>query len=463
MDNLITLTLDTLRTATEPSYLSAIVSSLIAFVAGKVSAAVLASSLQTAASREDLRRREAWLIALPYGAGLVVLLLGRLVTGLLGIDTVMVSLTLRLAGWLAVIRAASFLLRLSVGRTGRLRAWEVRATVVVWFFVAMWQLGWLSDFVSFLDAVQVTSGKNGQAGVTVWSLIRALFTVIAFVIMSAWFGRYIERHVGEFRALAPNTRIAIGKFAYAFLISIGGLLGLSASGFNLGALSIFGGALGLGLGFGLQSIAANFVSGFVLLMDKSIKPGDVISFTGSIGTSTEGFGWVQELRGRYVVVRDRDGVETLVPNQTLITNQVINWSYSDKRVRLKLPVRVSYDDDPEHAMSVLLKAAGCSPRILQDPTPVVRLMSFHDYGLDLELRFWIADPEAGVNNVRSDVNRAIWRLFREAGITIPRAQLDVRMYDAAGKIIGSAALPSAQNEEQSKRMSASIAPKPIGD
>jgi len=463
MDNLLTLTLDTLRVAVEPNYLPAIVSSVLAFIAGKLTAATSASSLQEASTRNDMGRRETWLIALPYVIALLVLLIARVVVGLLGLDATMVSLVFRLAGWLAIIRAAAHLLRLSVGRHRRLRTLEVRATVVVWFFVAMHQLGWLSDFVAFLDAVPVTTAKNGEAGVTVWSLIRALFTVIAFVIVSAWFGRYIERHVGDFRALSPNTRIAIGKFAYAFLISIGGLLGLSASGFNLGALSIFGGALGLGLGFGLQSIAANFVCGFVLLMDKSIKPGDVISFTGSIGTSTEGFGWVQELRGRYVVVRDRDGVETLVPNQTLITNQVINWSYSDKRVRLKLPVRVSYDDDPEHAMSVLLKAASCSPRILQEPSPVVRLMSFHDYGLDLELRFWIADPEAGVNNVRSDVNRAIWRLFKEAGITIPRAQLDVRMYDAAGRIIGSAALPSAQHEEAAKRSATSIAPKPFGN
>jgi small-conductance mechanosensitive channel len=462
MDNLLTLTLDALRVATEPAYLSAIIGSVAAFVAGKVSAVVAATFLRKADSRDDLSARETWLIAVPYAVALLVLLIARIITGQLGLDPAMVSLAMRLAGWLAVIRAAAHLLRLSVGRHGRLRSWEVRATVVVWFFVAMHHLGWLSDFVAFLDAVPVTTAKNGEAGVTVWSLIRALFTVIAFVIVSAWFGRYIERHIGDFRALSPNTRIAIGKFAYAFLISIGGLLGLSASGFNLGALSIFGGALGLGLGFGLQSIAANFVSGFVLLMDKSIKPGDVISFTGSIGTSTEGFGWVQELRGRYVVVRDRDGVETLVPNQTLITNQVINWSYSDKRVRLKLPVRISYDDDPEHAMAVLLKAAACSPRILQDPSPVVRLMSFHDYGLDLELRFWIADPEAGVNNVRSDVNRAIWRLFKEAGITIPRAQLDVRMYDAAGRIIGTAALPGSQHEESAKRSAAPAMPNPFG-
>jgi small-conductance mechanosensitive channel len=286
--------------------------------------------------------------------------------------------------------------------------------------------------------------------------------VIVFVIISAWIGRWLERRLHTVHGLAPNTRIAVAKFAYAFLISFGVLLGLSASGLNLGVLSIFGGALGLGLGFGLQAIAANFVSGFVLLMDKSIKPGDVISFTGTIGTSTEGFGWVQELRGRYVVVRDRDGVETLVPNQNLITNQVINWSYSDKRVRLKLPVRISYDDDPEQAMAVLLEAAKCSPRVLRDPAPVARLMGFHDYGLDLELRFWIADPEAGVNNVRSDINRAIWRLFKSNGITIPRAQLDVRMYDADRRIIGHGVMPVRPSERHREPTTSGGAPPASG-
>jgi len=389
--------------------------------------------------------RDAQLIAIPYATALAVLLASRLILRLVGIDTVPADTVIQLFGALAVIRAIAFLLRLSMGRNGRLRAWEVRATAFIWFFVAMHLLGWLEAFIALLDSISVTTAKRGENALTLWSIIRSLFTVILFVIVSAWIGRYIERQITDIKGLAPNTRIAVGKFTYAFLIAIGGLLGLSTSGLNLGALSIFGGALGLGLGFGLQSIAANFVSGFVLLMDKSIKPGDVISFTGNIGTSTEGFGWVQELRGRYVVVRDRDGVETLVPNQNLITNQVINWSYSDKRVRIKLPVRVSYDDDPEHALAVLLKAADCSPRILRDPAPVVRLMGFHDYGLDLELRFWIADPEAGVNNVRSDVNRAIWHLFKDNGVRIPRAQLDVRMYDADGRIVGGVVMPAPRS------------------
>ena len=140
---------------------------------------------------------------------------------------------------------------------------------------------------------------------------------------------------------------------------------------------------------------------------------------------------MQELRGRYVVVRDRDGVETLVPNQNLITNSVINWSYSDQRVRLRLPVMVSYDDDPEHALEAMLEAVADHPRILHEPAPVSRLMAFEDYGMRLEVRFWIADPMNGVNNVRSDVNRAIWRVFRKHGIRIPVAQRELRMLPPA--------------------------------
>src|SRR5690606_1881591 len=225
--------------------------------------------------------------------------------------------------------------------------------------------------------------------------------------------------------LALSMRIGIAKFAQTVLITLSVLLGLNATGLDLTTLTVLTGAIGVGLGFGLQAIVANFIAGFVLLMDRSIKPGDVISFTGMTGTSTEGFGWVQELRGRYVVIRDRDGVETLVPNHNLITNQVINWSYTDPRVRLKLPVRVSYNDDPELALALLLKAAEGQKRILRDPQPVSRMIGFNEYGFDLELRFWIADPQEGVNNVRSDVNREIWRLFREHGITIPVAQRQV--------------------------------------
>ena len=168
--------------------------------------------------------------------------------------------------------------------------------------------------------------------------------------------------------------------------------------------------------------------GFVLLLDKSIKPGDVISFTGTTGTSTENFGWVQELRGRYIVVRDRDGVETLVPNQHLITNPVINWSYSDQRVRIRAAGARSA------SRTIRRSRCRCSstPRPIirassRTRGPVSRLMSFENYGMRVEVRFWIRDPMNGVNNVRSDVNREIWRLFKKHGITIPVQQHDVRV------------------------------------
>jgi len=391
-------------------------------------------ALLESSPRSAVLLREVLLISAPYAAGIAVLLAGRAALLPTDLDSGLLSLGLRLLGALIAIRSAVFLLFVSVAPNHRLRALEARSALVIWFFVAMHLLGWLAAFIAYLDAVPILNAPKAEAPVTLWSILKSLVTVVLFVIASAWVGRMFERRIAELKGLAPSTRIAVAKFSYALLIAFGVLFGLSASGFNLGALSFFGGALGLGLGFGLQSIAANFVSGFVLLMDKSIKPGDVISFTGTLGTTTEGFGWVQQLRGRYVVVRDRDGVETLVPNQNLITNQVINWSYSDRRVRLKLPVRISYDADPELAMAVLVKAAEGHARILKDPVPVARMMSFHDYGMDLELRFWIADPQEGVNNVRSDINRAIWRLFRDNGITIPRAQMDLRLVDASGRV-----------------------------
>ena len=247
--------------------------------------------------------REAALLAAPYLSALLVLLAVRASMSVRSADTRLLDQCLTLFGWLIAIRGITFLVRVSLGPHSRLRVWELRLALLVWFFVAMQVLGLLGSLTSVLNQIELTPATKGSASLTLWSLIRALFTVIAFVILSAWTGRWLERRLATLVGLAAGTRIAVAKFAYAFLIGFGVLLGLSASGLNLGALSIFGGALGLGLGFGLQAIAANFVSGFVLLMDKSIKPGDVISFTGTIGTSTEGFGWVQELRGRYVVDR----------------------------------------------------------------------------------------------------------------------------------------------------------------
>ena len=363
----------------------------------------------------------------PFLAGLLVVGVARSWLAGRGGPTGLLETAWILLALLALIRLLVFLLRLSLGRGSRIKAWELRITLIVWALIATQLLGWWDAIVAGLDSIGLS---KGAARITIWTVMKALATVTAFVVVSVWVARWIDRRISNVQELAPSTRIGIGKFAYAFLIALGALLGLQSAGVDLTALTVFSGAIGLGLGFGLQAIAANFVSGFVLLIDRSIKPGDVISFTGTTGTSTTGFGWVEELRGRHIVVRDRDGVATLVPNQNVITNPLINWSYGHPRVRLRLPVRIGYQDDVELALKLLLVAAE-HPRILRDPPAVSRLLEFADYGMEIELRFWIGDPAEGVNNVRSDVNRRIWALFREHGITIPPAQREIRILEGS--------------------------------
>ncbi len=361
-------------------------------------------------------------VATPAIVALALVVLARGALQAAHFDVTMMDAASHLIGAYVVVRVAVLLFAASLGNKSWMQHWENRLTLALWLAIAAEYLGWLDPIINTLDSIGVAAGRSR---ITVWSVLKLLFTLTLFVLVAAWISRWVERRLKRLSNLAPSTRIGIAKFANAFLIGLSILMGLNAAGVDLTALTVLTGAIGLGLGFGLQSIAANFVSGFVLLMDRSIKPGDVISLSGQSGTSTENFGWVQELRGRYVVVRDRDGVEMLVPNQQLIQNSVINWSYTDPRIRLKLPIRVSYRDDPELALQILLTACEGQPRVLSDPAPVSRLMHFSDSGIELELRFWISDPQEGVNNVRSEVNRAIWRLFKEHKITIPVAQREI--------------------------------------
>jgi small-conductance mechanosensitive channel len=368
------------------------------------------------------RLTEIAIIEAPVLLALLLLLLLRTLIAAAGGSVHLLDIAMEMAATLILVRLGMYLLRLGLGPDSWMRKWEKPLTLIIWIGISFQLIGWFEAIQNTLNDINLLPGR-GQF--TLWALLKGLVIISAFVLITSVLARALERRIMTIESIALSTRIGINKFSYFFLVGLGVLLGINAAGVDLTALTVLTGAVGLGLGFGLQSIASNFVSGFVLLMDKSIKPGDVISFTGMPGTSTESFGWVQALRGRYVVVRDRDGVETLVPNQSLITNPVINWSYSDRKVRLKLPVRISYNDDPEQALDILLRAVEGHPRILHEPAPVSRLMQFSDHGMDLELRFWIADPEGGVNNVRSDVNRLIWRLFREAKITIPMAQREV--------------------------------------
>ncbi len=426
MQNELQAVSDSLALLAEPRTALQVVLILAAIALGWWTARFARSRITVSPDPDNLpdRARELVYVGAPQSLVLAFLAFFDGLLHAFGAQAGMVDVAVQLVGLLLLIRVAVYLIRVSLGARARVKGWGMPISAILWVFLSLHVLGWGDSVIAFLDGIGISAGKTR---ISVWSVMKLLVTVSVFVIAAMWASRWLERRVLRLDALAPTMRIGIAKFLQAFLVGLSVLVGLNAAGLDLTTLNVLTGAIGIGLGFGLQSIAANFVSGFVLLMDRSIKPGDVISFTGMPGTATEGFGWVEELRGRYVVVRDRDGVETLVPNQNLITNPVINWSYTDPRVRLKLPIRVSYRDDPELAMELLLRATEDHPRIIREPAPVARLMAFGDHGVELELRFWIPDPQEGVNNVRSDVNRRIWRLFKEHGVTIPVAQRDIRV------------------------------------
>jgi small-conductance mechanosensitive channel len=346
---------------------------------------------------------------------LLAVLVGRAILRALQPEVLLLNLAVPLLTSLALVRLAVYVLRQALSPGPAVKAWEHLISTTIWLLVVLHLLGLLPEVVKALDAFGYTFG----------SIRISLFTVLQFsvavgflMVLATWLSRAIEQGLSRAVYLSAGARIGLSKTIKFVLYTLAALLALNAAGIKLGALAVFGGALGVGLGFGLQRIASNFISGFILVFDRSIRPGDVISIN-------DKFGWVQELRARYIVVRDRDGVETLIPNENLITTEVINWSYSDQQIRLKLPVQISYADDPEAAMAILVKAAEASARVMQDPPPAARLMGFGDNGIDLELRVWIRDPQRGVANVRSDVNLAIWKGFREAGISIPFPQQDL--------------------------------------
>jgi small-conductance mechanosensitive channel len=414
---------------TTPEVMAEVIALIMAVLLATGLAHYIKGWLRPLAERADIKswsRRMviAGMVIAPSFTALVLILGLRALFAYFGLRVELIDIAMDLATVLVLVRFGVHALSVSLGPNSWIRSWELRITLAIWVAISFQVLGWFSGIERTLDSIDLLPGKSQFS---LWALLKGFVVIAGFLIVTSLIARTIERRVMKLEGIAISTRIGISKFSTFGLLSLGVLLGINASGVDLTALTVLTGAIGIGLGFGLQTIASNFVSGFVLLMDKSIKPGDVISFTGTTGTSSENFGWVQELRGRYIVIRDRDGVETLVPNQHFINNQVVNWSYSDQRVRIRLPVMISFQDDPELALQVLIDAAANHPRILKDPGPVSRLMSFENYGMRVEVRFWIRDPMNGVNNVRSDVNREIWRLFKKNGITIPVQQHDVRV------------------------------------
>jgi small-conductance mechanosensitive channel len=232
--------------------------------------------------------------------------------------------------------------------------------------------------------------------------------------------RFVSDRIKTVAQLTPTLQILLGKIVQFVFIAMAVLLALQVMGIPLTAFAIFGGAIGIGVGLGLQKAASNVISGLMLLMDKSVKPGDVVS----VGDT---FGWVTSLGGRYVGVRTRDGIEHLIPNEVFVSHGVENWSYTERAVRLKMPFGVSYDTDPHAAIAVAIEAAKAVERVLEDPEPTCLLTGFGDSALNLELRIWINDPENGVGNVKSEVFLKLWDGFKTSGIAIPYPQHDVHL------------------------------------
>ncbi|MEK7717962.1 MAG: mechanosensitive ion channel domain-containing protein, partial [Pseudomonadota bacterium] len=333
-----------------------------------------------------------------------------------------------LAGALAAIRMGVFVLRHSFSPGGPLKAWEGTLTVTIWTLVALHILGWLPWVEQMLDDYALTFGT---VRISLLNVLSFFLSIAAMLLLALWLANALRGRVVQSRALDDSMKIALSKLIKFVLLTLAVLAAMVAAGIDITAFAVFGGALGVGIGLGLQRVVSNFVSGFILAFEGSIRPGDVISFGNTFGT-------VRALHTRHIVIRTRDGMDILVPNENLMTSDITNWSYEgDRHIRLRLPVQISYEDDPEHAIARLASIALGHDHVLKDPAPAAVLTGFGDNGVNLELLVWIEDPERGAD-VRSDLFRLIWKDFKAAGITFPFPQRDVYIKEFQGPAVSPA-------------------------
>lgn len=268
----------------------------------------------------------------------------------------------------------------------------------------------------------------GSIHVTLWDAL-VFVAVIVAVLAAAWFLSRTARHLlRRMTALDGTQELLAEKLVTIAVWTAAFFIGIDVLGIDLTALAVFSGAFGLAIGFGLQKTFGNLIAGIILLMDKSIKPGDVIAIADAGGNYT--FGQIRKIGIRAVSLTTRDQKEYLIPNENLMVNQVENWSYSSKNVRVQIPVGIGYRCDIVEAEKLMLEAAKGARRVLETPPPVVWLDQFGESSIDFKIHAWINDPEEGVGNVRSDVLKRLWALFKEHGIEIPFAQRDVNLKDS---------------------------------
>lgn len=364
-------------------------------------------------------------VVFPLTALALVLLAKTLLQNWVSIKLLNIAVSLLLA--LALVRLAVYVLRHIFAPSGWLHASERFIALAIWAGLALHLTGFLPEILDALDAINLRIGKQQ---ISVLMILSGALSVAVTLLTAMWLGGALEDRLMRAETMDLNLRVVLSKLIRAILIVIGVLIALPAAGIDVTVLSVFGGALGVGLGFGLQKIASNYVSGFIILLDQSIHPGDVLTVDNRFGT-------VSRLTARYLVLRGNDGTEAIIPNDTLITSTVISHSYSDRQMRMAVSIQVGYRSDLDNAMNIMRQAAEDHPRVLKDPPPKTFLKDFGENGIDLELAVWIIDPEEGQLNLRSELNLEIWRQFQAQNIEIPYPQRDIRI------LSGSAEQPQA--------------------
>ncbi|OZA40948.1 MAG: hypothetical protein B7X81_14635, partial [Hydrogenophilales bacterium 17-61-76] len=325
---------------------------------------------------------------------------------------------------LVLVRGVVYGLRFVFGPRESLKTWERTVAWLVWGAFALHLTGLLPRIHA---AMEVLSFQSGSHRFSLWLLVQAAFVIVLAVLLALASARLVERHLMNLTEMNLSLRMALAKATRTILLVVAVLVALPAVGIDLTVLSVLGGAIGVGIGFGLQKVASNYISGFIILLDRSVRIGDLV-------TVDNKYGEVSQINTRYTLLKALDGTETIVPNETLITQTVINHSLSKPNVRIGIPVQVSYDSDLEQAQSLMLDAARGHARVIQDEEencPRVFLREFADNGIQMELSVWIRDASEGQGNLRSDINWAIWRGFKAAGIEIPFPQRVVHLKEIA--------------------------------
>jgi small-conductance mechanosensitive channel len=334
---------------------------------------------------------------------------------------------------LAVIRMLAYALHRLFPAQTWLPASELAIGTAIWGLAILYFLGVLPGIRATLDQLVIPIGKKDVSLLTIFT---GIAVVVVTLIVTLWISGLIEQRLALATQLNANLRVVLAKFIRAVLIVVAVLIALEQIGFDLTLLTVFGGALGVGIGLGLQKLASNYIAGFTILLDRSIRIGDLVTVDGRTGV-------VSNATSRYVVVRSGDGVEAIVPNETVVTTTVLNHSYTSPQVRLALQVQVAYDSDVEKALALLVEIAQREPRVLRDAqAPKSYLVNFADNGVTLELGVWINDPHVGQLDLKSSLNRAILKEFGANGIQIPFPQRDVRIVGAIAAQPDNAPVPA---------------------